>query len=96
MHVIHLKDFVCTKLGGGPVYALIGKDGEETAKPTQEESGFRFKPLGEGIQDWHAILAAAEDAGITYAIVEQDDTYELPPLEAARISREYLRSEFGL
>ena len=96
MHVIHLKDFVCTKLGGGPVYALIGKDGEETAKPTQEESGFRFKPLGEGIQDWHAILAAAEDAGITYAIVEQDDTYELPPLEAARISREYLRKEFGL
>ena len=96
MNVIHIKDFVCTKLGGGPVYALIDSQGKASKKPTAEESGFRFAPLGQGIQDWNAILHAAEDAGVTYAIVEQDDTYELPSLEAARMSREYLRKEFGL
>ena len=54
--VVHLKDFVCEKLGGGPVYALIGDDGSEAVK-SKEDNDFRFCPVGQGIQDIPAIIA---------------------------------------
>jgi sugar phosphate isomerase/epimerase len=94
MKTLHLKDFVCKKLGAGPVYALIddtGKAGEES----KEDKGFRFVPVGQGIQDFPAILQAARQVGIEYVIVEQDDSYEMPALEAARQSRDYLK-QLGL
>ena len=94
--VLHLKDFVCEKLGGGPVYALIDEDGNEIKSGSREENGFKFTPVGYGIQDWSAILTAAEEAGIEYVIVEQDQAYERCPLEAARMSREYLKNTFGI
>ena len=72
--VVHLKDFVCEKLGNGPVYALIGKDGTEEKKTSQEEKGFDFRPVGYGIQDFPAIIAAAEKAGAEILIVEQDQS----------------------
>jgi len=90
--VIHLKDFVCTKLKSGPVYALIDKDGKTGKVASHNDTGFEYKPLGKGVQDIPAILAAAERAGTKYIIVEQDDSSDLPPLEAMRISREYLKS----
>ena len=93
--VIHLKDFVCKALGAGPVYDLIGSDGKNIGT-SREENGFEFRPLGMGIQNFKTILRAAEEAGCEYVIVEQDQTYDTPELEAARISREYLRREFGL
>ncbi len=89
--VVHLKDFVCNKLGGGPVYALIGKDDEGT----KEDNGFRFRPVGEGIQDWNAILEACEECGAEYVIVEQDEWYDESALDCAARSRKYLRETFG-
>lgn len=90
--VIHLKDFVCTKLKSGPVYALIDKDGKTGKVASHSETGFDYKPLGRGVQDIPAILAAAERAGTKYIIVEQDESSDLPPLEAMKISRDYLKS----
>ena len=92
IEVLHLKDFVCEKLGGGPVYALIDEDGNEMDKGNQEDNGFKLVPVGSGIQDWTSILAAAEDAGVEYVIVEQDESKDRDPLDAAKMSREYLRT----
>ena len=92
IEVLHLKDFVCEKLGGGPVYALIDEDGNEMDKGNKEDNGFKLVPVGSGIQDWTSILAAAEDAGVEYVIVEQDESKDRDPLDAAKMSREYLRT----
>ena len=92
IEVLHLKDFVCEKLGGGPVYALIDEDGNEMDKGNQEDNGFKLVPVGSGIQDWTSILAAAEDAGVEYVIVEQDESKDRDPFDAAKMSREYLRT----
>lgn len=90
--VVHLKDFVCTKLGSGPVYGLIDKDGVEEKKDSREDNGFEFRPVGHGIQDMPAILEAAEKAGAEIVIVEQDASVDRPPMEAAKMSRDYLKS----
>jgi sugar phosphate isomerase/epimerase len=92
MHTLHLKDFTCRKLAAGPVYALIDDSGKAKAPESKEDNGFAFRPLGLGMQDFPAILAAAEKAGTDYVIVEQDESKDMPALDAARISREYLRS----
>lgn len=90
-NVLHLKDFVCKNLASGPVYDLIDANGVDSKGATKEDNGFEFRPLGLGIQDFPAIIAAAEEVGIEYLIVEQDNCYDTPVLEAARISREYLK-----
>ena len=92
IEVLHLKDFVCEKLGAGPVYALIDEDGNKMDKGNKEDNGFKLVPVGSGIQDWTSILAAAEDAGVEYVIVEQDSSKDRDPLDAAKMSREYLRT----
>ncbi len=92
IEVVHLKDFVCEKLGGGPVYGLIGEDGGEDKAASKEDNGFMFKPVGSGIQDWPAILAASEEAGADIVIVEQDQSPERPAMESVKMSREYLKS----
>ncbi len=95
INVVHVKDFSCAKLGSGPVYALIGKDGKEQDTP-REEVGFRYRPLGEGIQNWEEILGACEDAGVEVLIVEQDDWYEDDALEVVARSRDYLKNTFSI
>lgn len=92
MKTLHLKDYICGKPAAGPAYALIDDSGKASEPLSEEDNGFRFVPLGQGLQDFPAILAAAGDAGIEYVIVEQDQSYETPSPEAARQSREYLRS----
>ena len=77
----------------GPVYALIDENGEEEAKPaSKEDAGFMFKPVGSGVQDIPSVLVAAEAAGAEYVIVEQDQSPERPAMEAAKMSRDYLKS----
>ena len=96
VEIVHLKDFVCRELGGGPAYDLIDSSGKGLGKKSKEDNGFLFRPLGMGRQNFAEILEACEDSGTELVIVEQDQTYELSELEAARISREYLKDKFGL
>ncbi len=96
VEIVHLKDFVCKELGGGPAYDLIDNSGKGLGKKSREDNGFRFAPLGQGRQNFAEILEACEQAGTEIVIVEQDQTYDVPELEAAKISRDYLRDTFGL
>ncbi len=89
--VVHLKDFTCKTLGGGPVYALIDADGKAQGD-SKEDKGFEFRPLGMGLQNMPEILAACEEAGSEYLIVEQDASVGREPMEAIAISREYLKT----
>jgi sugar phosphate isomerase/epimerase len=84
--VVHLKDFIGGK--SDSMYELIGI--EKKADTKQEE--FKFRPVGSGKQDFPAILEAAVESGARYVIVEQDQSYETPCLEAAKMSREYLKT----
>jgi sugar phosphate isomerase/epimerase len=51
----------------------------------------RFAPVGTGIIDFKAVIAAAEKNGVRYGIVEQDRTYDKATLDAIRISLENLK-----
>ena len=91
--MIHLKDFTCKALGGGPAYDLIDVNGNPVKVPTREENDFRLQPLGQGRQNFPEILHACEKSGTRIVIVEQDHVYDgMTELEAARISREYLKT----
>ncbi len=92
IEVLHLKDFVCEKLGGGPVYALIDEKGSDIRPNSSEDNGFKLVPVGSGIQDWPAILKTAEEAGVEYVIVEQDTSVDRDSMEAAKMSRDYLKT----
>ena len=54
----------------------------------------RFAEVGLGVLDFAAILQVAEAAGVRWGVVEQDSTYERPPLEAVKISYDNLM-KFG-
>ncbi len=85
--VVHLKDYVGTKGDASP-YALIGID-EHVKQP---DTAFEFRPVGYGCQDFPQILKAGLEAGATCFVVEQDQSLGRTPLEAAAMSRDYLRS----
>lgn len=51
----------------------------------------RFAEVGHGVLDFPAILAACDQAGVEWYIVEQDTTTR-PPLESLGMSLAYLRS----
>ena len=71
------------------MYELIGIEKKAPARP----ANFEFRPVGYGKQDFPAILAAAEKAGVQWVVVEQDQpTKENSPLECAEMSRKYLKS----
>lgn len=89
--VLHLKDFVCKKYGGA-VYALIDENGNDKEAESSSDNGFKFMPVGSGVQDFKSILEAAEKAGTEYIIVEQDSSQDRPALEAVKMSREYLKT----
>ena len=97
VEIVHLKDFNCKKLAGGPAYALIDADGNPIDAPSHEDNEFCFAPLGCGRQDFAKILAACEESGTEIVIVEQDAVYNgMTELEAAKISRDYLKNTFGI
>ena len=48
--------------------------------------------LFRSMQDFPSILEASIDAGSEWVVVEQDQSYELAPLEAVQSSREYLKT----
>lgn len=59
--------------------------------PPPDDDECPFAEVGHGILDWDGIFAAAEAAQIEWYVVEQD-RWVRPPLEAARMSFEYLKS----
>lgn len=96
VEVVHLKDFVCKRLAGGPAYDLIDKDGNPI-KSSKEDNEFEFTPLGQGRQNFAEILEACEKYGTEYVIVEQDSVYRgMSDLEAAKLSRDYLKNTFNI
>lgn len=85
--VVHLKDFYKE---GKPqnMYELIGTQVEKKA----ETGKFEFRPVGHGMQDIPPVLEAAVQAGAAWVVVEQDEAYARPRLEAVTMSREYLKT----
>lgn len=83
--VVHLKDFVGSKEGGKPLYALINEDGSDDVKVDTNQA-FDFRPVGYGVQDMPAIIKAGLESGAQWFIVEQDRSSERAPLEAAKMS----------
>lgn len=84
--VVHLKDFIKE---GKPanMYELIGIETEK-----KEETGkFEFRPVGHGMQNFPPILEASVESGAQWVVVEQDQSYETPSIEAIKMSREYLK-----
>lgn len=52
-----------------------------------------FAPVGEGNLDWGDIIAACDEAGIEYALVEQDNCYEDDPFDCLERSYNFLKSK---
>jgi len=90
--ILHLKDFVCKKFAGGPAYALIDDNGNDTDAGESTDNGFEFRPVGQGLQDFESIIKVAEEVGIEYLIVEQDAWPTAIALESAKQGREYLKT----
>ena len=86
--VVHLKDYI-KKGQPKSMYKLIGVEEEESAEA--EDAYFGFRAVGFGQMIWEPILENSVKAGAQWVIVEQDEHYELDPLECARRSREYLK-----
>jgi sugar phosphate isomerase/epimerase len=84
--IVHLKDFIKE---GTPknMYKLIGIN----SKDAGDNAGmFEFRPVGFGQQIWQPILNVSVQAGAQWVVVEQDEHYDIPSIECARRSREYL------
>lgn len=90
--LVHLKDFVMKdRKKPSHLYNLIGIKPDESAKP--EDENFGFRPVGYGVQDIPAIVSASADAGAKWLVVEQDEPGpDKTPLESAKMSVDYLKS----
>lgn len=53
----------------------------------------KFAVVGEGNMNFDAIFQAAEDSGVKYMLVEQDDCYGEDPFECLKRSYQYLKSK---
>ena len=84
--VVHLKDYVGEKSAN--MYELIGIKSDAAPKP----STFEFRPVGAGVQDFPAILAAVVETNAEYVVVEQDQSYAQDSVAAAKQSRDYLKT----
>ena len=87
--IVHLKDFVGSR-GGAQPYALIKADGSDDGK-NSDSTAFEFRPVGHGCQNVPAIVEAGLEAGAFCFVVEQDQWYDRPALEAAKMSIETLK-----
>lgn len=87
--ILHLKDFVGGKSDN--MYALIGIDEDE--EKDVDANKFELRPVGYGVQDFPEILKAAEEVGIRWVVVEQDNpSMGKTPMECAETSINYLKT----
>lgn len=88
-------DVYWVKHGGEDPVERINKMGDRVMslhlKDMQPGDDMKFAEVGAGILDFKAILDAATKNGVKYGAVEQDNTYDTPPLEAIRTSYENLK-----
>ena len=56
---------------------------------------FRFAEVGRGCMQWDAIFAAAQEIGVAWYVVEQDDHFATGSLDSARISAAYMAARQG-
>lgn len=86
---VHLKDFAGSKSEN--MYALIGID---ESKKNYAEGSFEFRPVGKGLQNFKEIVAAADEGGAEWVIVEMDSpSMGLTDMECAEESIKYLLNE---
>lgn len=86
---VHLKDYVGEKSDN--MYALIGKD--DVNDTSEKHEAFELRPVGYGKQDWKEILAAAEEIGAAWVIVEQDNaSMGKNSMECAQMSIDWLKN----
>lgn len=83
--IVHIKDYKADGNETSP-YLLIGKNDSKTDKGT-----FRFTPFGRGVQNHAELIQAALQAGCQWLIVEQDENYDINPLENAKMSLEAIK-----
>lgn len=82
--VVHLKDYAGQKPERG---------NDRADAPEDPSDRFEFRPVGYGRQDIPSILAAAEEAGAQWLVVEQDSPgLGRTDMECAEMSVRYLRS----
>ena len=85
--VVHLKDFFGEK--SDDMYELIGIQSAAPKRP----SGFEFRPVGAGLQNFPEILKASEESGANWVVVEQDKpSMGLTAMESIQKSIDYLKS----
>ncbi len=88
--LVHLKDF-----SGLPDQSRYDNNGLNFTRPA-DVAPFSLQPVGRGVQDVPAIVAAAEAAGTEWLIVEQDDPAESDtPMESIAYSASYLTTLLG-
>lgn len=90
MPVVHFKDFAFKEIKADD--KLFDLMGEQSKEKKESKTDFDFRPVGYGVMDFPKILEAVLDSNIKYIVVEQDRSTERPAMEAARMSRNYLRS----
>ena len=64
---------------------------KDYAEDETQNISFELRPVGKGVQEIPAILTAAVASGVEWIVVEQDKSIGQPPMEAIRMSREYLQ-----
>ncbi len=80
-----------TKAGADPLAYFEQYPGRFKAWHVKDmDTEGRFAPVGEGTIDFSRILAQKEQSGLEFFLVEQDQTFNHTPLEAAAISHEGL------
>ena len=85
--IVHLKDFSGQKSEN--MYGLIG--GAEKKEDVSNQ--FEFRPVGYGLQDIPSIIAAGDEAGSEWFVVEQDNpSMNRTAMECAEMSIRYLKS----
>ena len=76
------------------MWQLLAQGVEKPQK--RSEAGFVYLPVGMGVENWQRILPAIEASGAGYVVVEQDESRDRDPLEAAALSRAYLKQNFRI
>ncbi len=77
--------WICRYAGRQPLMHL-----KDMAITPQREQ--RFAEIGQGNLNWKAILQAAQEAGVEYYIVEQDQCYDRDPFDSLALSYKFLKS----